>query len=176
MNGSNEIVKTPGNQCIQYLTQVTQMTSGTAKENFGRQLRQAKEVSVIRTSDLPEKVRDVVLRVAEIVHPYLRQCYRNAQLFANAFPENEEMQVRYVEGYFFYALPIEHAFNVVAYRGKEYYIDITTEFANPGAEATDYISVHEFSKQEIFERMLNAQEHRCFYLDVFREDAENNKR
>lgn len=123
------------NFIISNMRQIASITSGRQKEFFTFKLEHAKEVA-------PVSIRDVftaeeVERIKREVKPKIKQCFRNATLMAQYFPD-----IVYVEGELGIAgvIGIEHAFN----RKGNKYFDVTMEMCL-GKDVTkeSYVSILE---------------------------------
>lgn len=97
------------------------------KQYFADTIAVAKRVDIVRAADVFNDYELEIIR--DILKPQPQQCYRNAHLLCQLFPE----RVRYCEGKTFAFIPIEHAFNRVG----DKYVDITFEFAL-GLDPTQY--------------------------------------
>lgn len=120
------------------------ITVGQQKKYYSDLLNVAKPVKVVSVKEVftPEEIR----LIQDIIKPQEKQCYKNAGLLVNMFPE----KVRYVEGKVMppYLFPIEHAFNKVG----DLYIDITFEIVlKDDVTKIDYVSFGEYNSIEVFE-------------------------
>lgn len=97
------------------------------KQYFADTIAVAKRVDIVRAADVFNDYELEIIR--DILKHQPQQCYRNAHLLCQLFPE----RVRYCEGKTFAFIPIEHAFNRVG----DKYVDITFEFAL-GLDPTQY--------------------------------------
>ena len=100
----------------------------------------AKPVRVSRAADVLEDYELEYIR--HVLKPKVRQCYRNAFLLCEAFPE----RISYCEGFINAPITIRHAFNKI---GGDY-VDITIEFAlGEPPEAFEYVECGEYGLEEI---------------------------
>lgn len=102
------------------------------KQYFADTIAVAKRVDIVRAADVFNDYELEIIR--DILKPQPQQCYRNAHLLCQLFPE----RVRYCEGKTFAFIPIEHAFNRVG----DKYVDITFEFALQDAELLDMSTLY----------------------------------
>lgn len=116
----------------------------------------AKRVEVVRAADVFNDYELEIIR--GVLKPQPQQCYRNAHLLCQLFPE----RVRYCEGKTHTLIPIDHAFNRVG----DKYVDITFEFALNDAELTEYeyVVFGEYDLQTI-DRITEAT---GYYGDIYR--------
>ena len=91
---------------------------GRQAEFYRQMLKDAKPIEVVRLSEVFTEFQ--IMEIRRTVRPKVKECYRNALLFAKYFPD-----VKYVEGKMTCcgAFGIEHAFNKVG----DKYVDITME-------------------------------------------------
>jgi hypothetical protein len=121
---------------------------------FKRIAEVARPVKMHRAADVLDDFQMEYL--LHVIKPEKKQCYKNAMLLAQAFPE-----IKYCEGKVAAPLVIDHAFNKVG----DKYIDITFEFAlgeNPRKFA--YAAIGEYDADVAMEVVCNTG----FYGDVFR--------
>lgn len=114
----------------------------------------ARPVKMHRAADVLDDFQMEYL--LHVIKPGEKQCYKNALLLAQAFPE-----IKYCEGKVAAPVVIDHAFNKVG----DKYIDITFEFAlgeNPRKFA--YAAIGEYDADVATEVVCNTG----FYGDVFR--------
>jgi hypothetical protein len=114
---------------------------GRQKEFYNQMLKDARSVEVVRLSKVfsPDEIK----AIKTFVKPQVKECYRNATLFAHIFPE-----VKYVEGKMTCCgtFGIEHAWNKVG----EKYADITMELAlgrDPSQE--EYMALGEYEQNTV---------------------------
>lgn len=123
------------NFMISQMQRIASITSGRQREFFNFKLRHAKEVAPVSIRDV--FTADEIERIMEEVKPKKKQCFKNATLITQLFPD-----VVYVEGEFGFAgvIGIEHAFN----RRGDKYFDVTAEICL-GSDVTkeSYISILE---------------------------------
>lgn len=103
-------------------------------------LKAAKPVNVARAIDVLEDYEIDFIR--NVIKPQARQCYRNAHLLCEAFPE----RFLYCEGRANVPIPVDHAFNKVG----DVYIDITFELAlNEDPSIYEYVTFGEYGAKTI---------------------------
>jgi hypothetical protein len=109
----------------------------------------AKRVEIVRAADVFSDYELKIIR--DVLKPQKQQCYRNAHLLCQLFPE----RVRYCEGKTNAFIPIDHAFNRVG----DKYVDITFEFAlnDPDLLGYEYVVFGEYDLPEI-ERMTKRRD------------------
>lgn len=126
------------------------------KQYFADTIAVAKRVDIVRAADVFNDYELEIIR--DILKPQPQQCYRNAHLLCQLFPE----RVRYCEGKTFAFIPIEHAFNRVG----DKYVDITFEFALQDAELLEheYVVFGEYDLRTL-ERITRKT---GYYGDIYR--------
>lgn len=126
------------------------------KQYFAHTIAVAKRVDIVRAADVFNDYELEIIR--DILKPQPQQCYRNAHLLCQLFPE----RVRYCEGKTFAFIPIEHAFNRVG----DKYVDITFEFALQDAELLEheYVVFGEYDLRTL-ERITRKT---GYYGDIYR--------
>lgn len=126
------------------------------KQYFADTIAVAKRVDIVRAADVFNDYELEIIR--DILKPQPQQCYRNAHLLCQLFPE----RVRYCEGKTFAFIPIEHAFNRVG----DKYVDITFEFALQYAELLEheYVVFGEYDLRTL-ERITRET---GYYGDIYR--------
>lgn len=114
---------------------------GRQAEFYRQMLKDAKPIKVVRLSEVfsPTEIK----AIKKFVNPKVKECYRNATLFAHIFPE-----VEYVEGKMTCCgtFGIEHAWNKVG----DKYVDITMELVlqrDPTQE--EYIVLGEYDQKTV---------------------------
>lgn len=107
--------------------------------------REPKAVEVVRAADVLE---DYELEyIQHVLNPQPMQCYRNAHLLCEAFPD----RFKYCEGRVDVPVTIDHAFNKV----DDVYIDITFEFAlHEDPTIYDYVAYCECDAKTIRDAAL----------------------
>lgn len=128
---------------IEEIKELRELGLGSMQTKFyDDMLEVAKEVEVVPISKVFSAAE--VRQIIEVIRPQKRQCYRNAALLSEMFPN----KVRYVEGFTRQYFNIEHAFNKVG----DKYVDITFELAL-GEDVTkyEYVSLVEASSEEVLE-------------------------
>lgn len=123
---------------------------------FADTIAVAKRVEVVRAADVFNDYELKIIRDA--LQPQKQQCYRNAHLLCEIFPE----RVTYCEGKTFCGFfPIDHAFNRVG----DKYVDITFEFAlNNDPTGYEYVVFGDYTLEQI-QRVTEETE---YYGDVYR--------
>lgn len=109
---------------------------------FNQQASDAKavEMSPVASVFSPEELK----LIKTVVAPKKRQCYRNALLLAQLFPD----KCKYVEGFGWSLIRIDHAFNRVG----DKYVDITWELAlNEDVTKYHYVSMIEADFEQVIE-------------------------
>lgn len=108
--------------------------------------------------------------IRDILKPQPQQCYRNAHLLCQLFPE----RVRYCEGKTFAFIPIEHAFNRVG----DKYVDITFEFALQDAELLEheYVVFGEYDLRTLERITRKTGYYGDIYQNVYIERVKDNPR
>lgn len=87
--------------------------------------------------------------IRNVIKPKPKECYRNAYLLCEAFPE----RILYCEGRTNVPIPIDHAFNKVG----DAYIDITFEFAlNENPSIYEYVTFGEYDANTIRKAVLET--------------------
>lgn len=126
------------------------------KQYFADTIAVAKRVGIVRAADVFDDYELEIIR--DVLKPQPQQCYRNAHLLCQLFPE----RVRYCEGKTNAFILIDHAFNRVG----DKYVDITFEFAlnDPDLLGYEYVVFGEYDLPEI-ERMTKKT---GYYGDVYR--------
>lgn len=103
-------------------------------------------------------------------NPQPQQCYRNAHLLCQLFPE----RVQYCEGKVLAFTPIEHAFNRIG----DKYVDITFEFALNDTELLqhEYVVFGEYDLQTINRVTKETGYYGDIYRNVYIERVKDNPR
>lgn len=114
---------------------------GRQAEFYRQMLKDAKPIEVVRLSEVFTDTEIKVIKRS--VKPRVKECYRNATLFAHIYPE-----VKYVEGKITCcgAFGIEHAWNKVG----DKYVDITMELVldrDPTKE--EYMALGEYDQETV---------------------------
>ena len=153
------------NFIIGQIRQIASMTSGRQKEFFTFKLEHAKEVA-------PVSIRDVftaeeIERIKREVRPKIKQCFRNATLMAQYFPD-----VVYVEGELGIAgvVGTEHAFN----RKSDKYFDVTIEIGL-GSDVTkeSYVSILEEDDKNALTRFIMDTKTYDAYIPYYYQNFNN---
>lgn len=121
-----------------------QMLQGKQKELMRQIIHDAKDVVVDSINDVFTK--EEIKKIKKVVRPKAKECYKNAFLLTQLFPE----KVMYVEGKMscFKSISLEHAWNKVG----DKYVDITMELVlkkNPKDE--EYMSLGCYEYKEILD-------------------------
>lgn len=129
---------------VEELKNLASMTSGKQHDCMVKMIGDATDVEVCSIHDVfsDEEIR----KIRRKVKPKAKECYKNAFLLTELFPE----KVQYVEGKFtcMKFVSLEHAWNKVG----DKYVDITMEMAlkrNPKDE--EYMSLGCYSYGEILD-------------------------
>lgn len=154
-----------GNFIISNMRQIASITSGRQKEFFTFKLEHAKEVA-------PVSIRDVftaeeIERIKREVRPKIKQCFRNAILMTQLFPD-----VVYVEGELGIAgvAGTEHAFN----RKGDKYFDVTIEIGL-GSDVTkeSYVSILEEDDKNALTRFIMDTKTYDAYIPYYYQNFNN---
>lgn len=130
------------NSLIAELRNIAQFLGKGKQAEFYRQmLKDAKPIKVVRLSEVFTETQ--IAAIKRCVKPKAKECFRNATLFAQNFPD-----VKYVEGRMTIcgALGIEHAWNKIG----DKYVDITMELVlerDPTKE--EYITLGEYDRETV---------------------------
>lgn len=130
---------------------------GRQAEFYRQMLKDAKPIEVVRLSDVFTETE--IKAIKKFVKPQVKECFRNATLFAHIFPE-----VKYVEGKMTVCgtFGTEHAWNKVG----DKYVDITMELAlGRDVNEEEYMSLGEYDEETIT-RITNKTE---FYGNIYNE-------
>lgn len=135
------------NPIIEELQAFTKLgLKGKQQAYYEQMAADAKPVQCVSIYDVftDEEIR----LIKEQLRPRRNQCYRNAALLADYFPD----RVKYVEGFGWNGLTkVEHAFNRVG----EKYIDITYEIAiDCFVDSLPYVSLIEAGRVEIIDFII----------------------
>lgn len=108
--------------------------------------------------------------IRDVLKPQPQQCYRNAHLLCQLFPE----RVQYCEDKVLAFFPIEHAFNRVG----DKYVDITFEFALNDTELLqhEYVVFGEYDLQTINRVTKETGYYGDIYRNVYIERVKDNPR
>lgn len=118
-------------------------------------LKAAKPVQVVRAADVLDLYELDYIR--HVIKPQPQQCYRNAHLLCEAFPD----RFFYCEGKANVPFLIDHAFNKV----DDVYIDITFEFAlREDPSIYEYVTIGEYDAKMI----RKAASETGYYGQVYR--------
>lgn len=128
------------NPLIEEIQGWAQLCTGKQRQFYRDMFEVAKPVEVVRAVDVltPEQIE----YLEHVIKPAPKQCYRNAYLLAEAFPE----EIQYCECKVAIPFGIDHAINKVG----ESYIDITFEFALEDCpERYDYVVIGEWEFKDV---------------------------
>lgn len=130
-------------------------SEGRQGEFYQQMLKDAKPIEVARLSEVFSPTEIKVIK--RFVNPKVKECYRNATLFAHIFPD-----VKYVEGKMTCCgcFGIEHAWNKVGNK----YVDITMELVlerDPTQE--EYLMLGEYDQQTVVDVALEMN----FYGSIY---------
>lgn len=132
------------NPIIRELNAIAQMQWYPAQQAFF--LKQARDARPVQVSSVFSVFSPAELRLIKtIIKPKKGQCYRNAALLTELFPD----KCKYVEGFGWNRiLKVEHAFNRVG----DKYVDITWELVlGEDVTAIPYVALIEASRDEVLE-------------------------
>lgn len=153
-----EEVKDYDKGIIDMLNFFAKSCSGVQQELFSQKVKDANSVDIVPLSEVftEKEIKEIKRRI----HPQPKCCYENAWKLCDKFEYEGKHEIKYCEGYLnMKGLPIEHAFNYVD--GK--YVDITIELAlNKNVEDT-YITIGEYSTDEVREILVQNG----FYGDIY---------
>lgn len=150
------------NKGIDYLEFLVEKTSGKQKDYFKAQLDSAKPVEISSLNDIFKKDEINAIKQLKI---RVKECYYNAWKIATTMPG-----VKYVEGYvFLYGIPIEHAWNKKD--GK--YFDATQEIALKNDLNTDYTSILELDKSQLYKYTEKTGTYGSYIQIWFKENFDN---
>lgn len=117
------------------------------RQYFADTIAVAKRVEIVRAADVFNDYELEIIR--DVLKPQPQQCYRNAHLLCQLFPE----RVQYCEGKVLAFFPIEHAFNRVG----DKYVDITFEFAlHENPSIYEYVTFGEYDAKTIRKAVLET--------------------
>lgn len=131
-------------EIIKEIKQILDLPLGKMQRKYYIDLFNAlKPVKVVRAADILEDYELDYIR--HVIKPKPKECYRNAHLLCEAFPD----RFKYCEGKVNVPIPIDHAFNSV----DDVYIDITFEFAlNENPSVYEYVVFGEYDAQKYIMR------------------------
>lgn len=126
------------------------LAKGAQRDYYLSMLRDAKDVDVVSINDA--FCTEDVVYIHKHLKPRIKECYRNAFLLAQMFPD----YVEYVEGRVSLAclggLSIEHAWNKVG----DKYVDVTMELVLNEREAHEYAVLGEYTYAETVNVMIST--------------------
>lgn len=133
---------------IEELKKVAEIVKGNERQKrfYDQMIKDAEICKMYKLSDVFTESEIDLIKVA--VNPKQGECYKNATLLANLFPD----RAQYVEGKFLILglIGTEHAWNKVD--GK--YVDITSELVlkkDPTAEGEEYMKLCECDWKTVLE-------------------------
>ena len=138
------------------------------RQYFADTIAVAKRVEIVRAADVFNDYELKIIR--DVLKPQPQQCYRNAHLLCQLFPE----RVQYCEGKVLAFTPIEHAFNRIG----DKYVDITFEFALNDTELLqhEYVVFGEYDLQTINRVTKETGYYGDIYRNVYIERVKDNPR
>lgn len=150
-------------EIIKEIKQILDLPLGKMQRKYYIDLFNAlKPVKVVRAADILEDYELDYIR--HVIKPKPKECYRNAHLLCEAFPD----RFKYCEGKVNVPIPIDHAFNSV----DDVYIDITFEFAlNENPSVYEYVVFGEYDAQTIHNAVLETG----YYGEIYRWSYYNKK-
>src|SRR5574344_882359 len=153
------------NFIISQIRQIASMTSGRQKEFFNFKLEHAKEVAVVSIRDV--FTDEEIERIKREVKPKIKQCFRNAILMTQYFPD-----VVYVEGELgiMGVIGTEHAFN----RKGDTYFDVTMEMCL-GKDVTkeSYVSILEEDNKDALTQFIMDTKTYDAYIPYYYQNFNN---
>lgn len=157
------------NFIIGQIRQIASITSGRQKEFFTFKLEHAKEVAVVSIRDV--FTVEEIERIKREVRPKIKQCFKNATLMAQYFPD-----VVYVEGELGIAgvIGTEHAFN----RKGDKYFDVTIEMCLGNVVDVDitkesYVSILEEDDKDALTRFIMDTKTYDAYIPYYYQNFNN---
>ena len=153
-----EAIKDTDKSIIEMLEFFAKNCSGVQQKLFMQKVKDADSVDVVPLSEVFSD--DEIKEIKKRIHPQPKCCYENAWKLCDRFEYEGKHKIKYCEGYLnMKGLPIEHAFNCVD--GK--YVDITIELAlNKKIEDT-YVTIGEYSTEQVREILIQNG----FYGDIY---------
>lgn len=157
-----EEIKSYDKGIIDMLNFFAKNCSGVQKELFNQKVKDANSVDIVPLSEVFTEAE--IKEIKRRVHPQPKCCYENAWKLCDRFEYEGKHEIKYCEGYLnMKGLPIDHAFNYVD--GK--YVDITIELAL-GKEIEDtYVTIGEYSTDEVREILIQNQYYGEIYNTIF---------
>jgi len=157
-----EAVKDHDKSVIQMLNMFAKSSSGVQQALFKQKIEDADSVDIVSIKDVftDEEIKEIKKRI----NPQAKCCYENAWKLCDRFSYEGNHDIKYCEGYLnFQGLPIEHAFNKVD--GK--YIDITVELALKKELEDTYVTVGEYTTDEVRNILLQNGFYGEIYNTIF---------
>ena len=157
-----EEIKSYDKGIIDMLNFFAKSCSGVQKELFSQKVKDANSVDIVPLSEvfIEAEIKEIKRRI----HPQPKCCYENAWKLCDRFEYEGKHEIKYCEGYLnMKGIPIDHAFNCVD--GK--YVDITIELAL-GKEIEDtYVTIGEYSTDEVREILIQNGYYGEIYNTIF---------
>ena len=158
----DEAIKSEDKGILDMLEFFAKNTSGVQQEMYKQKVKDADSVDVVPLREVfsEEEIDEIKKRV----HPQMKACYENAWKLCDRFEYEGKHEIKYCEGYLnMKGLPIEHAFNCVD--GK--YVDITVELALNRPIEDTYITIGEYSTDEVREILIQNEYYGDIYNTIF---------
>jgi hypothetical protein len=157
-----ETIREGDKNIIDMLNFFAKNCSGVQQELFNQKVKDANSVDIVPLSEVftEEEIKEIKRRI----HPQPKCCYENAWKLCDRFEYEDKHEIKYCEGYLnMKGLPIEHAFNCVD--GK--YVDITVELALNRPIEDTYITIGEYSTDEVREILIQNEYYGDIYNTIF---------
>ncbi len=157
-----EEIKSYDKGIIDMLNFFAKSCSGVQKELFSQKVKDANSVDIVPLSEVFTEAE--IKEIKRRIHPQPKCCYENAWKLCDRFEYEGKHEIKYCEGYLnMKGIPIDHAFNCVD--GK--YVDITIELAL-GKEIEDtYVTIGEYSTDEVREILIQNGYYGEIYNTIF---------
>lgn len=153
-----EAIKDADKSIIEMLEFFAKNSSGVQQKLFAQKVKDADSVDVVPLSEVFSD--DEIKEIKKRIHPQPKCCYENAWKLCDRFEYEGKHEIKYCEGYLnMKGLPIEHAFNCVD--GK--YVDITVELALNRKIEDTYVTIGEYSTEQVREILIQNG----FYGDIY---------
>ena len=153
-----EAIKDADKSIVEMLEFFAKNSSGVQQKLFAQKVKDADSVDVVPLSEVFSD--DEIKEIKKRIHPQPKCCYENAWKLCDRFEYEGKHEIKYCEGYLnMKGLPIEHAFNCVD--GK--YVDITVELALNRKIEDTYVTIGEYSTEQVREILIQNG----FYGDIY---------
>ena len=157
-----EAIKDADKSIIEMLEFFAKNCSGVQQKLFMQKVKDANSVDVVPLSEV--FTDDEIKEIKKRIHPQPKCCYENAWKLCDRFEYEGKHEIKYCEGYLnMKGLPIEHAFNCVD--GK--YVDITVELALNRKIEDTYITIGEYSTEQVREILIQNGFYGEIYNTIF---------